>query len=82
MNGQLQEGPGLDMPMNPRTYGGKEVYINPCTHGYLVTIGCVTFAVAEGDNKEQSIEWMLEKIKTYLKNPEEAEKNYNQTGKY
>ena len=78
MNGQLQG----DRIMNPRTYGGREVYINPCTHGYVVTIGCVTFAVAEGSDKEQSIEWMLKKIARYLKDPQEAENAYTEKGIY
>lgn len=58
----------------------RTVTIEPLTHGYVVRIGCASFAVA--DDKEQSLDQMLKKIGDYFRNPKEVEEKYTETGEY
>ena len=47
----------------------REINIRPLHHGYVVNIGCQTFAI-------ESIEKLIINLETYLKNPNETEKEW------
>lgn len=47
----------------------REINIRPLNHGYVVNIGCQTFAI-------ESIEKLIINLETYLKNPNETEKEW------
>ena len=51
------------------TSQAREINIRPLNHGYVVNIGCQTFAI-------ESIEKLIINLETYLKNPNETEKEW------
>ena len=60
-------------------FKASEVRIQALDHGYIVNVGCKSFAFEEGVD---SISIMLKKIKAYLENPEKVEQEYGETGKF
>lgn len=63
-------------------YKGNEISIQTLSHGWTVRVGCVSFAVEEGKDRDLSIGRMLTKIEVYLIDPRKAEELYEKTGKY
>ena len=47
----------------------RQIQINPLNHGYHVIVGCQAFAV-------ENVDSLLHRLGIYLKNPEQAEKNW------
>lgn len=50
-------------PLSPMP---RPVSIQPVNHGFVVTVGCQTFAV-------ETVDALLHRLSVYLKNPSEAE---------
>jgi hypothetical protein len=47
----------------------RQIQINSLNHGYHVIVGCQAFAV-------ETVDGLLHRLGVYLKNPEQAEKNW------
>ena len=52
----------------------RDIQIKSLNHGYIVTIGCQTFAIEE-------IKSLIKHLETYLRSPEETEQKWL-SGKY
>lgn len=58
------------MPVPYPSYSSRhQITINPLNFGYLVNIGCNTFAI-------ENVESLVSKLNSYLRNPEEVEGNW------
>lgn len=74
---------GRDLAQGPSDrYKGREINIQSLNHGWIVRVGCATFAVEEGKDKDLAIGKMLAKIEVYLIDPKKAEDLYNKTREY
>lgn len=57
---------GLPLP-GPQL--AKHITINPLNHGFLVNVGCQTFAV-------ENVDALLHRLNVYLKDPAESERKW------
>jgi hypothetical protein len=51
------------------TSAKRDIHIQQLSYGYLVTVGCKSFAIENMDK-------LITNLQNYLINPEEVEKNY------
>lgn len=53
----------------------REISINPLDNGYVVRVGCQSFAVMTKED-------LIKKLIAYIQNPDEVETRYHKEGKY
>lgn len=59
----------LARPKEPREYPRHEIRVNPMDHGYLVQVGCKSFAIESKDK-------LLTYLAMYIDSPEATTKKY------